>query len=255
MPAPGASRLSSFLRRPEVWVFLVALAARLWVLGQFSESPHFGVQGGDSKFYHDWALRILRGEWTDHHAFYGLPGYAFLLAGIYALSGVEPFSVIGLQCVLEAGTALVIFILARGVIEAEREPRGGIAAGALAALGWVCYIPAQTFSVILMPTSWLVAAYWACAWWALRLRRGPAVWPWSAMGVAIGAVAMLVASCSSNARGAGEEVARRFERCGKGPELRVTGGWYEHLVSPAKHDRARNATTRRSRKSSNSTLT
>ncbi len=42
-------------------------------------------------FYNAWALRILRGEWTNHYAFYGLPGYPYLLAGIYKAFGYSPF--------------------------------------------------------------------------------------------------------------------------------------------------------------------
>src|SRR5215213_2893758 len=194
MSAPASSSFSNFLRRPELWVFLGALAARLWVLMQFADSPHFGVQGGDTKFYHDWALRILHGQWTDHHAFYGLPGYAFLLAGLYAVFGVEPFAVVAVQCVLEAFTALLIFSLARQVVEVEREKTWATAVGAVAALGWICFIPAQALAVILMPTSWLVAAYWGCVWLVLRWRRGEAVWRWAGLGVAIGAVGVLVAT-------------------------------------------------------------
>src|SRR5215218_10398860 len=117
-PEPGASRISGLLRRPELWVFVVALAARLIVLLQFVDSPHFGVQGGDSKFYHDWALRILHGQWTDHHAFYGLPGYAYLLAGLYAVFGAEPFVPIALQAVLEALTAVLTYTFARRIAQA-----------------------------------------------------------------------------------------------------------------------------------------
>src|SRR5439155_22431520 len=118
--------LYRFRRGPELWVFVVALLARLSVVLSFSESPHFGVQGGDSKFYHDWALRILHGQWTDHHAFYGLPGYAYLLAGLYALFGVEPFVPIALQAGLDACTAVLTFVFARRIAEAsplaERSP-------------------------------------------------------------------------------------------------------------------------------------
>ena len=44
-------------------------------------------------FYNNWALRILKGQWTDHQAFYGLPGYAFFLAAIYSVIGYTPFIV------------------------------------------------------------------------------------------------------------------------------------------------------------------
>jgi tetratricopeptide (TPR) repeat protein len=197
-PAAPPSRLSRFLRRPELWVFLVALLARLVVLLSFSESPHFGVQGGDSKFYHDWALRILHGQWTDHHAFYGLPGYAYLLAALYALFGVEPFVPIALQAGLDAITAVLTFVFARRIADAsplaQRSPKAPALIGAGAALGWILFVPAQSFALVLMPTSWLVAAYWGGLWLILRLRKSSTVFGWAALGVGIGAVAMLVAT-------------------------------------------------------------
>ena len=41
--------------------------------------------------YNDWALLIMRGNWTEHTAFYGLPLYAYLLAGFYKICGYSPF--------------------------------------------------------------------------------------------------------------------------------------------------------------------
>ena len=37
-------------------------------------------------FYDDWAQRIVNGQLTDHLAFYGLPGYAYLLAALYQIA-------------------------------------------------------------------------------------------------------------------------------------------------------------------------
>src|SRR5580704_6147938 len=72
---------------PVAWVFIVAFAIRLTVLSWFFKSPYFLPDSGDMKFYNDWALRILHGQWTDHQAFYGLPGYPFFLAIIYGIVG------------------------------------------------------------------------------------------------------------------------------------------------------------------------
>lgn len=168
-------------------VFLFALAARLLVLSTFAYSPHFGVQGGDSQFYHAWALRILHGQWTDHHAFYGLPGYAFVLAGFYKLFGVHVLPVAIVQCLLDAGTAVLIFLLTRRI-----TPHPGWALAAAA--GWAFYLPAQTFAVILMPTEWQIFAYWLCVWWAVRETPSVRVWAWLLMGLLVGITATLVAT-------------------------------------------------------------
>src|SRR5438105_14465206 len=62
-------------------------------------------------FYNDWAQRILRGEPTEHLAFYGLPGYAYLLALLYRIFGYNPFVPGLLQAGLDAGTAVLIYFL------------------------------------------------------------------------------------------------------------------------------------------------
>src|SRR4051794_2463033 len=166
---------SSFLRRPETAVFVMAIVLRLFVLSRFIATPYAGLQMGDMKFYHEWAVRILHGQLTDGHAFYGLPGYAYLLAGIYRVLGTDfaaNWMVIGvLQSVWEAFTAVLIFKIARIVCTSESGTRLSTApvnpsyatiAASLASVAYICFAPAQAFSIILMPTAWLVCAYWFC---------------------------------------------------------------------------------------------
>jgi hypothetical protein len=135
------------------------------VLSRFTATPYSAVQMGDMKFYHEWAVRILHGQFSDGHAFYGLPGYAYLLAGLYRVLGTDfpvNWMVIGvLQSVGEALTAVLIFRIARIICSYERKeailyaapPRSATVAAALASLAYVLFVPAQTFSIILMPTA------------------------------------------------------------------------------------------------------
>lgn len=194
-----------------IWVFLSVFALRLLVLVHFSTSPYFLPTNGDMRFYNDWALRILKGQWTDHQAFYGLPGYAFFLAGIYCLAGEGNFFLVGFfQIAVEAAIGVLIFKISKEIFRlpdcsggtedtvhaeaipaAENHPE---IIGALAALGWAFFQPAQTFSIILMPTSWLVFAFWMCVWRVLKIRHASVWQPWFWMGLAIGAVAMMVAT-------------------------------------------------------------
>src|SRR5438046_9748150 len=60
-------------------------------------------------FYNDWAKDILHGQFSQHLAFYGLPGYAYLLAFLYKLFGENPFVPGLLQAALDAGIALLIY--------------------------------------------------------------------------------------------------------------------------------------------------
>src|SRR5579862_1265953 len=187
----AATKQSTGGASPALLVFALVLFARLLVLARFSHSAYFLPESEDMKFYNDWALRLMKGTF-DYHAFYGLPGYAYFLAGIYSVAGYNPFAVGLLQCVSEALVGVLIFQLANTVFDAPRAP--GKIIGAIAATGWVFFLPAQTFSIVLMPTTWLVLAYWALVFWLVKT-RGASCWnPWFWMGLATGVVAMMVAT-------------------------------------------------------------
>src|SRR5664279_4278272 len=111
----------SFLSSPAFWLFVLTFSVRLVVLSKLSTTPYFAPESGDMKFYNDWALRIAHGTLTDHKAFYGLPGYAYLLAAIYTLIGLDPFAVGVLQAVSEALIAVVIYKIAQAVFANEEQ--------------------------------------------------------------------------------------------------------------------------------------
>ena len=173
-----------------IWVFGFAFTVRLLVLIRFGDSAYFLPTSEDMKFYADWARRIAGGEWTEHKAFYGLPGYPFLLGGIFAAVGFDPFAVGLLQTFAEAGTAALLFQIA---VWAFPGPRARLIGG-LAALGWTFFEPAQTFSVVLMPTAWVVLAFWGIFYWSVRTESRSLWRPWLGMGVLAGIVATMVAT-------------------------------------------------------------
>lgn len=183
------------------WVFFAALAIRLWVLIQFSASASFLPEAGDMKFYNDWALRILHGQLTDHKAFYGLPGYPYFLALIYWITGYNPFIPGLLQTIAEALTSVVMFKIAAEIIpprsgkDQDHEP-GSVAniVGIIAAAAWTFFQPAQTFSVILMPTSWLVLFFWGCVLKVMQTRTFSVWKPWLWLGLLIGVLTMMIAT-------------------------------------------------------------
>ncbi len=197
----SASRLHARLPLT-LWLFLLAFAVRLLVLIRFSGSLHFLPDGDDMKFYSDWALRIANGQWTDHKAFYGLPGYAYCLAAIFlAVGGFDPFIVGLLQALMDAGVAVLIFKISREVFAASPDEvktalslRRADCIGIGAALAWICFTPAQAFSAVTMPTIWLVFSYYICVWWAVKTQTASWWKPWLALGLFAGFIAMLVAT-------------------------------------------------------------
>ena len=191
---------------PVAWgLFLVALAVRLFCLFQLADSQFLIPQGGDMLFYNDWALRILHGQWTDHTAFYGLPLYAYLLAGIYKVFGYSPFIPGLIQAILEGGTAVIIYQLALLAFGRESSPSSpattpaspGDSAkviGILAAIGWAFFQPAESYSIILMPTTWLVFVFWYLVWSVVRYRELPSLGRLFSYGLLVGITAMGIAT-------------------------------------------------------------
>ncbi len=147
------------------------------------------------QYYSDWGLRIAHGQWTDHKAFYGLPGYAYLLGLFYAAMGFDPFPVALVQAILFAATATMIFTLATQAANSGLAPgsREAKVAGWLAALGWMFFVPAETFATILMPTLWGVAGFWFCLL-VVTSRRTLRPVHWLALGIFVGLLATVAAT-------------------------------------------------------------
>jgi len=192
-----------------VYIFAAVALVRAVVLTRLSASAFLLPSRGDMHFYNDWALRILQGQWTDHHAFYGLPLYPYLLALIYKGFGYSPFVPGLLQAVADGGTAVLLYQLAVRLFGSSDRVDAGVQRssgpaeflqrnpgpiiGCLAAASWACYLPEQAYSAILMPTALAVFVFWFVIWQvvnrdqpchARRLLGLRALIGFSAMGVA-----------------------------------------------------------------------
>jgi hypothetical protein len=144
-------------------------------------------------FYDDWAQRILNGQLTDHLAFYGLPGYAYLLAALYKIVGYGPFIPALLQALLDAGTAVLIFEVSVGIFSGTGLRPAQIA-GVLAAVGWAFFVPAQTYAVVLMPTAWLIFIFWLILWRIVSWQDAPTKWEALILGLLVGLAATAIAT-------------------------------------------------------------
>jgi tetratricopeptide (TPR) repeat protein len=174
-------------------IFAAVLVIRVTVLTRLTLSPFLLPSGGDMHFYDQWARRILEGHLTDHLAFYGLPGYAWLLAFIYKFSGYNPFTPALLQAVLDAGTATLIYKISRRVFDPVGDSLG-TATGILASAGWAFFVPAQTYAVILMPTAWAVFVFWFVTWRTVNNDSAPPKTEALLLGLLIGLTATAVAT-------------------------------------------------------------
>ncbi len=201
MSAPRSRRLALL----GLYLFAIVMLLRVIALVRATGSPFFLPAQGDMHFYNQWALRILRGEWTDHHAFYGLPLYPYLLAGIYKIFGYNPFVPGLLQAGLDGGTAVIICQLTIRILEKERATSansetgasllgGGEIIGFIAGLGWGLFVPAEAYSIILMPSAWLVFVFWLLVWLIVARRHAPRPIWMLLIGLLVGVTAMGIAT-------------------------------------------------------------
>src|SRR5262249_8749695 len=71
-----------------------------------------------------------------------------------------------LQASLDAGSGVLIYQICCTIFAppgSTSSPNARIV-GALAAAGWALFVPAQAYSIVLMPTAWFVFVFWFLAW-------------------------------------------------------------------------------------------
>ena len=187
-------KLFSRLRlQPVHYVFAAVLLVRLFVLGRLAGSAFLLPTRGDMHFYDDWAQKVVGGQLTDHHAFYGLPGYAYLLAGLYKLCGYGPYVPELLQALLDAGTALLLYKISVALAPQPNGRRGQIA-GLMAAAAWALCVPAQTYAAVLMPTAWFIFVFWFILWRIIKSQSAPDWWEALLLGLLVGLTATAIAT-------------------------------------------------------------
>ncbi|MBV9009908.1 MAG: tetratricopeptide repeat protein [Verrucomicrobia bacterium] len=181
---------------PALWIFGGVLLLRLVVLTRLSASPFLLPSGGDTQFYNDWARRIVAGHGATALAFYGLPGYAWLLAALYRVAGYNPFLPGPLQSAADAGTAALLYLISRSVFATTGKRLAAIT-GFIAASGWAFFVPAQTYAAILMPTSLAVFIFWFVVWWIIRNDSARRSYAALGLGLLVGITATAVATILS----------------------------------------------------------
>src|SRR5438045_7866979 len=90
-------------------IFLGVFLLRLGAVLRLTHSSLLLPSRGDMHFYNDWAKDILHGQFSQHLAFYGLPGYAYLLAFLYKFFGENLFVPSFLQDDIEDGVDVRLY--------------------------------------------------------------------------------------------------------------------------------------------------
>src|SRR5260370_7504452 len=169
---PPAGRLSL---GPGHLIFLGVFLLRLGAVLRLTHSSLLLPSRGDMHFYNDWAKDILHGQFSQHLAFYGLPGYAYLLAFLYKFFGENPFLPGFLQAGIEAGVAVLIYQICLRVLDSVASTLfvNTRLVGLFATLGWTFFVPAQAYSVVLIPTTWFVFVFGFVFWRLFRRTVAP----------------------------------------------------------------------------------
>jgi Tetratricopeptide repeat len=180
-------------------IFLGVFVLRLWVLLRLTHSSLLLPTRGDMHFYNQWAKEILHGQFAQHLAFYGLPGYAYLLAFLYRVFGENPFIPGLLQAGVDAGVAVLIYQISLRIFGSDgstssAENSSPRLIGLFAAVGWGFFVPAQAYSVVLMPTTWFIFVFWWVVWRVVRSDTAPGRLECFLLGLLIGLTATGVAT-------------------------------------------------------------
>src|SRR6266704_1410566 len=197
---PPAGRLSLVLGH---LIFLGVFLLRLGAVLRLTHSSLLLPGQGDMHFYNDWARDILYGQFTQPLAFYGLPGYAYLLAFLYKLFGENPFVPGLLQASVDAGVAVLIYQICLRIFVSVRSTSSTLnlahqanarLIGLFAAFGWAFFVPAQAYSVVLMPMAWFVLVFWFVVWRVVRRSTVPSAKECFLLALLIGITATAVAT-------------------------------------------------------------
>jgi hypothetical protein len=159
------------------------------------------------RFYDDWAQHILHGQLTDHLAFFGLPLYPYLLALFYKAFGYTPFIPALFQALADTVTATLIYQISFAVfgerpkaaaLEKEAssflERHRGRIIGVAAAVAWALFVPAESYSLVVMPTAFAVTVFWVVIAWIIKHPVMPGLAGSTILGTLVGLTATGVAT-------------------------------------------------------------
>jgi Flp pilus assembly protein TadD/4-amino-4-deoxy-L-arabinose transferase-like glycosyltransferase len=165
-----------------LWVLLAAaLAVKITYLFFSRQSPFYEPLLLDPRYYHDWAAKLLGGQWGDG-VFYGLPLYPFFLALVYKLFSGSFLAAKIIQVFLGLVTLFFVYKTAEKI--ASRR------AGLLAVGVGAFYGPLFFYEPILIPETLSLPLYAAGFYLACVLVDAPGLKKAAALGVVLGLAAL-----------------------------------------------------------------
>ena len=151
-----------------VGIFIFAFLVRFLYIFEFKGTLFLDCLTVDSRYYHDWAMRIAGGEILPADAFEMTPLYAYLLGFFYKIISTNLFVVRIAQILVGSLSCLLIYSITRSFLE---NRYWALAAGLIAAL----YGPFIFFDAMVMKPFLAVFFVLVMLFFLLRLDR-PGFW-------------------------------------------------------------------------------
>ncbi len=160
-------------------LMLVSAAVRQVFYFQITGDDLAAVPLLDCQAYHDWAARLVAGDWGWHETYWMGPLYPHLLAVVYAIWGVGSHAILLLQLALTVLNIWLVHRLARNLMAAG--PVAAVAAALYAGYGAPVFYAGNLLIATVATTLLLVAAIQATH------AAQTAAWrPWFKLGLLLG---------------------------------------------------------------------
>jgi len=195
---PGSARRPGNGSRRREWIILAIIllagaALRVSYLQEIGREPVFHVPVADAAFHDYWARGIVSSDWTPPAGepdpripqvpFLRPPGYAYFLAGIYAVFGADVQAALLVQMLLGLVSCVLAYVLGRALF---RGAVGLILAGFCAVYWSFIYYEAQLHApALLIPLT--LGLMLLLREWALR----PALWKAFLAGLLLGLLSLV----------------------------------------------------------------
>lgn len=150
-------------------VLFLGVVIKIAYLFNSRQSPFYEPTLLDPKYYHDWALQIIKGDWVGKSVFYGLPLYPFFVALCYQIFGISVTSVKVIQILFGLFSLFMIYKIGEKVFDSKT--------GILAAFIAIFYGPLFFHEVLFIPEALSIplytAAFYACLllWEKVTMKR------------------------------------------------------------------------------------
>ena len=158
-------------------ILLLAFILRVVFFKFSQDSPFFEPALLDAKYYHEWALRVARGDFGNG-VFYGLPLYPYFLGLVYNLFHNSLVAAKFVQIFLGVGTVYFVYGIGREIANEK--------IAVLSALLAAVYGPLIFHEALMIPEALGVPLYTAAFYMTLRFIQSPSKKAGGQLGVLLG---------------------------------------------------------------------